>query len=122
MHNPLIYPFLLATLVYGIGFVAFGPLPGVEASSLFQALITLGTALTVTWGAVGLIAIALMIYALKRLDERVERIAGILGFMVWVFAGCAWLLTGGWLLAGSIAIPNAWFWAWAFYNSRTSTL
>jgi hypothetical protein len=36
--------------------------------------------------------------------------------MLWVFAAFCWGLTGGWLLIGSIALSNLWFWFWQYLS------
>jgi hypothetical protein len=43
-------------------------------------------------------------------------VSGLVGFALWVFAAFCWGLTGGWLLIGSIALPNLWFWFWQYLS------
>jgi hypothetical protein len=44
------------------------------------------------------------------------KISGLIGFMLWVFASFCYILTGGWLLLFSVALPNAYFWVWQYLS------
>lgn len=44
------------------------------------------------------------------------KVSGLVGFMLWLFAGFCWVLTGGWFVALAIAFPNIWFWIWQYLS------
>lgn len=50
------------------------------------------------------------------------RLSGLIGFMLWVFAGFCWWLTDGQFLVFAVALPNLWFWIWQYFSlSRFKT-
>jgi hypothetical protein len=114
--NPLTYPFLAATFAYGLGFVFFGTSAGVQDSSLHVAMLSLGASIPALWGAIALGTIILGLVYLLFHKPPAGRSSGLLGFMLWVFAGGCWLVTGGWLLFFAIALPNIYFWIWQYLS------
>lgn len=116
LFNPLIYPSLMTTLVYGFGFVFLSTTGGVGESSLFSAMTTVGGFIPHVWGVACLITIAVGITFLLLNKPPAGRISGIMGFALWVFASFCWGLTGGWFLVIALGIPNMWFWIWQYLS------
>lgn len=119
IFNPLTYPFFIATFFYGLGFLFLGGFTGVKESSLHAAMLALGGVVPPLWGAAALAAIALGVTFLLTKAKTIARLSAMVGFMVWLFAACCWLFTGGWLLVFTIAIPNIWFWVWQYFSLST---
>jgi len=116
VFNPLIYPFLMATLAYGIGFTVFGRTAGVAESSLWVAMYGLGSLLPFVWGVLALGTIVVGITFLLFNLPPAGRISGLVGFMLWTFATGCWAVTGGYLLIFAVGLPNMWFWFWQFFS------
>ena len=114
--NPLSWPFLGATFSYGLGFTVFSGTTGTSASSLFTAMSSLHPAIPFIWGVVALLTILVGITFLMFRIPPAGKISGLVGFMVWVFASFCYILTGGWLLLFSVALPNAYFWVWQYLS------
>lgn len=115
--NPLFYPFLFATLIYGVGFLALGGWSGVNSSSLWTALHALHPWLPSLWGLgatlAALSATALLIF---RKQEWLGEFAALFGFMIWIFAATVYAINGFWLVLLTVTIPNGYF--WGYYYSR----
>jgi hypothetical protein len=116
LFNPLIYPSLMMTLIYGIGFVFLRHTGGVAESSLFTAMTTIGGFIPLAWGIACLLTIVVGIFFLLLNKPPAGRFSGIMGFAVWVFASFCWGLTGGWFLVLALGIPNMWFWIWQYLS------
>lgn len=114
--NFLIYPFLLTTLAYGIGFTFFAHTSGVGGSSLFAAMTSLWPIFPLIWGITSILTIVVGITFLLFNIPPAGKASGIVGFMVWVFATFCWGLTGGWLLVFALGIPNMSFWIWQYLS------
>ena len=117
VFNPLIWPFLLATFAYGLGFAVVMPLTGVAPdSSLFSAMSEIGTAFPVIWGS---IAIATIIGGLTFLMFNIPpfgKVSGLIGFMLWLFAALCYIISGAWLPLLAVAVPNMIFWIWQYLS------
>lgn len=116
LFNPLVWPFLLSTFSYGVGFSLFYWTGSVHESSLFSAITAVGPHVPIIWGAVALFTIIIGITFLLYNLPPAGKSSGILGFMVWVFATICWGFSGGWLLIAAIGIPNMWFWIWQYLS------
>lgn len=112
----MIWPFLIATFIYGVGFTFFSHTEGVDKSSLYSAMYDIHRTAPIVWGSVALITIIIGLTFLLFNIPPAGRISGLVGFALWVFAAFCWGLTGGWLLIGSIALPNLWFWFWQYLS------
>lgn len=114
--NPLIWPFLIGLLAYGVGFSLFSFTEGVGKSSLYIAMLKINSEAPHIWGG---IAVGTIIVGLTFLLFNIPpagRVSGLVGFMLWVFAGFCWAFGGAWLPVLSIAIPNLWFWFWQYLS------
>lgn len=117
--NPLFYAFMLGTLFYGLGFLAFGWTAGVSASSLFQALEGIHHWLPTVWGIAALSAGLLAFYCILTRQIRVSSpLTAMLGFSVWLFAGFCYLQTGAWLLVFTVAGPYGFFWCYWYFRLK----
>lgn len=114
--NPLTYPFLGATMAYGLGFFVFSGAEGVQASSLYQAMLVVAPFMPHIWGGLCVLTIVVGITFLLFNIPPAGKASGLVGFMLWVFAAFCWGLTGGWLLLFSVAVPNMWFWIWQYLS------
>ena len=117
VFNPLIYPFLFSTLVFGIGFAIVQPIFGtLGANSLYTALIVFGSFVPVVWGIIALITIVGGATFLLFNIPPFGKVSGLIGFMLWAFAGMSYFLTGAWLSLLAIAVPNMVFWIWQYLS------
>lgn len=116
LFNPLIYPFLLATSAYGLGFGFLTNTAGVHESSLFMAMTSIGASVPVIWGIIAVLIIIVGFTFLLFNLPPAGKLSGLAGFMLWVFATFCWGLTGGWLLIFAIGVPNMWFWFWQYLS------
>lgn len=114
--NPLSWPFLAATFSYGIGFTVFAGTSGTQASSLWTAMTAIGPAIPFIWGVVCVLTILVGLTFLLFNIPPAGKISGLVGFTLWVFASVCYILTGGWLLLFSVALPNAFFWVWQYLS------
>lgn len=119
--HALVWPFLAATIAYGIGFTAFNSASGVTASSLYHAMFSMHPALPVVWGAVALVAIILVMVYLALEVRWANKVSSLLGSMVWIFASFCYILTGGWLLLFAVSLPNLYFWVWEYLDTPDKT-
>lgn len=113
VFNPLLWPFLIATFAYGVGF-AFTL--GVVDSSLYLSLAALTPALPVAWGILALMVIVGGLTFLLFNLPPYGKLSGLFGFMLWTTAAFAYGFSGSWLLFFAVAIPNMWFWFWQYLS------
>lgn len=116
--NPLIWPFLLATTLYGLGFMLLGDWTGVSSSSLFGAMYDLHNFLPTLWGLVASLAGAAAVTIIARRSGWWGELAALLGFSVWLFAFFVYLLQGFWLVLLTVALPNLYFWTWWYFRVK----
>jgi hypothetical protein len=117
--NILFYPFIFATFFYGLGFSAFGWWSGVSTSSLFHAFMNMHPAVAPVWGACALLAAILAILMVTtRYASWLGSLASMFGFLIWLFAACTYIANGFWLVVLTVAIPNAFFWAWYYMSVK----
>lgn len=116
LFNSLIYPFLLTTLSYGIGFVIFKHTDAVSKSSLFEAMHNISPFLTDIWGILAILVIFVSLYALIFDRPPVGKVNCFIGFLLWFFAAVIYVLSGGILTLFSVAIPNLFFWTWHYFS------
>ena len=110
--NPLIWPFLLSTLVYGVGaLVSTG-----AGSSLLAAMASLHPLAHILWGTVALLTIGCGITFLLFNLPPYGKISGIVGFMLWVFGAWCYVFTSSWVPLFAVAVPNMWFWIWQYLS------
>lgn len=116
--NFLIYPFFLATLSYGIGFLCFGSWAGwIAKSSLFTAMTAIHPWIPFIWGGGAIIAVvAAILFIGTRKFLSIGDTAALFGSLVWIFAAFCYALTGGYLLVFAVALPNLMFWIWYFFR------
>jgi hypothetical protein len=116
LYNPLTYPFLISTLAYGIGFLFFNSTTDVGKSSLFASMHALSVTAPQLWGLAAVTTIVLGVYFLLFNKPPYGKYAGLLGFMVWVFACFCWVLAGALLVFMAVGIPNLIFWFWQYLS------
>ena len=118
--NPLVYPFLFATIIYGLGFIA-SPILGtaVSTSSLFTAMGALHNFLPPLWGICALLAGTLGTYCLlTRHTKYISATASMLGVMVWLFATFIYIGNGFFLVTLTVATVNLYFWVWWYIRLK----
>jgi hypothetical protein len=116
LFNPLIWPFLIATFAYSVGFLTLFSTEAISKSSLWVTMHGLWAPLPFVWGSVCFITIVMGLTFLMFKIPPIGRLSGLLGFMIWVFAGLCWALTGGYITLFSIALPNMYFWMWQYIS------
>ena len=116
LFNFLIYPFLLVTFSYGVGFVFFGGTTAVHDSSLYLAMTHIAPLTPLIWGTIAILVIVVGIYVLLADKPPVGKVTALVGFALWFFAGMCYALTGGWLTLVSVALPSMMFWAWQYFS------
>lgn len=116
--NPLIYPFLAATLLYGLGFFLLGDWTGVSTSSLFTAMSALHNFLPAVWGAMAALAGILGVATIVARKALLGEVPSLLGFSVWAFAAFVYILNSFWLVLLTVALPNLYFWVWWFFRIK----
>lgn len=113
--NPLIWPSLFCTFAYGVGFAILLPLGiPVGTSSLYVSMAQIGTQLPVIWGSICIVTIFGGLFFLLFNKPPLGKFSGLLGFMVWCWAGFCYVLTGNWLVLAAVVFPNMWFWFWQY--------
>lgn len=115
-YNFLIYPFLLSTLSYGIGFALFGSTKAVVKSSLHVAMTDMITWLPAAWGTMCILVILLGAYLLLFDIPPIARANAMTGFILWCFGAWCYFWDGGYLPLAAVALPNIVFWAWQFIS------
>lgn len=116
LFNPLIWPFLVCTFAYGIGFTFFGWTHAVGASSAYQALSAVGSLFPLAWGIVAILTIVLGFTFLMFNLPPAGKISGLIGFMLWLMIGIAYAIEGAYLVLISVAGVNMFFWAWQYIS------
>lgn len=116
--NPLVYPFVLATLAYGVGFTVFGGEAAVRASSLFDAMDSISPLLTHVWGIACIAVVVLVLFSILKSKNALGKTSCFAGALLWFFASFVYILVGGWLTLFSVAIPSLLFWAIQYHELR----
>lgn len=116
MFNPLIYPFLIATFFYGLGFTLFRNTDAVLSSSLHTSMVSISPTLTFIWGVLAITVIAVGLYVLVKDKPPIGKANCFVAWSLWFFAGVVYVLTGGWLTLFSVAFPSLWFWTWQYFS------
>lgn len=117
VFNPLIWPFLFTTFVYGVGFGLILPFTDMAGgSSLYTAMHEVGPQIPALWGAVALLTILGGTTFLLFNIPPFGKVSGLVGFMVWLFAGICYGLRDDWLVMFAVAAPNMWFWFWQYLS------
>lgn len=116
LYNPLIYPFLVTTLSYGIGFTAFRWTEAVNQSSLYLSMHALSPLLTVIWGVLAIVVIVVGLYVLIFDKPPIGKANCLVAWMLWLFAAIVYVLTGGWLTLFAVALPGLFFWTWQYFS------
>lgn len=114
--NPLIYPFILVTFAYGVGFTFFNHTPAVYESSLYQAMVSISPLLTTVWGILAILVILIGFYVLVKDKPPMGKINCFLAFLLWFFAGTVYVLTSGWLTLFAVVVPSIYFWTWQYFS------
>lgn len=114
--NPLIYPSLICTLVYGLGFTIFSWVDSVNSSSLHRAMTEVNPIIPPIWGSIAIATIVVGFTFLLFNVPPAGRISGLVGFMLWVFAGICWSITEAEFVVFAVAVPNLWFWIWQYLS------
>lgn len=113
VFNPLIWPFLLSTLAYGIGALVTTNGAG---SSLVSAMLSLHPLTHFVWGTIAILTIICGITFLLFDIPPFGKVSGIVGFMLWVFGAWCYIFSSSWLPLIAVALPNMWFWFWQYLS------
>lgn len=116
--NPLIYPFLMGTLIYGLGFAFLGDWSGVASSSLFKAMYGINPIVPLVWGSGATLASGSAIVLLLRRRGWWGGIASITGWMVWLFAAIVYGLEGYWMVILTVALVYGYFWVYYYLTIK----
>lgn len=116
LFNPLIYPFLLSTFAYGIGFTLFRNFTAVHESSLFMAMEAISPTLTLIWGVLAIAVIIVGIYVLVYDKPPIGKANCFIAWMLWLFACIVYIQTGGYLTLFSVSLCNLMFWTWQYFS------
>lgn len=115
--NPLIWPFLFATFVYGIGFAVVLPFTTFGgASSLYSTMTKVYSNAPIIWGWVALATIVGGITFLLFNIPPFGKISGLIGFMLWLFGAICYGIEGNWIVLLCVTVPNMWFWFWQYLS------
>lgn len=114
--NPLIYPFLIVTLAYGVGFTVFRKTEAVAASSLFEAMHSIDPVITLIWGVLAVAIILVGMYVLIFDKPPIGKLNCFIAWMLWFFAGVVYVLVGGWLTLFAVVVPSLYFWTWQYFS------
>lgn len=116
--NPLFYPFLVSTFLYGLGFATLNWWSGVSSSSLFQAFFAIHPWLPIIWGVAAVLAATAALVLLLRRKGRFGELAAMFGFLVWLFALIIYAMNGFWLVMATVAAPNLYFWIYYYFKVK----
>jgi hypothetical protein len=117
IFNPLLWPFLFSTLVYGVGFALVLPFTGgLGGSSLYTAMVALHPIIPIIWGYTAIFTILGGATFLLFNIPPFGKVSGLIGFMVWTFAAFCYILSGDWLVLLAVTAPNMWFWFWQYLS------
>ena len=116
--NPLLYPPLLATLVYGSGVVFFGWWDGVALSSLYQAMSGMYPWLPQIWGLFAMVSAASAAVLLLIRRGWWGETAAMTGFLSWMFALFVYMTGGYWLVVITVTLPNLYFWTYYYLSVK----
>ena len=94
---------VLLTLLYGVVFIIMTQTEAYGLSSLYSVMLDVHPRGPLVWG---IAAIAAAVLALA----RQARLASMLGFMVWLFAGICYIIMGNYLLFICLTVPLMLFW------------
>jgi hypothetical protein len=115
--NFLIWPFLLATGAYGVGFALIMPYTDDAGhSTLYDSMEAIYPHAPQLWGIIALLNIIGGLVFLLLDITPFGRASGLVGFTLWCFAAWCYMLTDDWVTLFSIAIPNAMFWIWQYLS------
>lgn len=116
--NVLIWPFIFATLVYGLGFMLFPGFYFVNSSSLFQSFVGVHHWLPEIWGAAAAFAGSSALAMVATRKSPLGATAAMLGALVWIFAGILYAMNGYLLVFLTVACPNLYFWVYYYLRFK----
>lgn len=116
LFNPLLWPFLLSTFAYSVGFTVFVGTSAAAKSSLFVAMTMLHPSVPFIWGILGVVTILGGLTFLLFNIPPYGKFSGIMGFMLWTFVTICYAYQANFLLIFSLALPNIWFWFWQYLS------
>src|SRR5687768_332443 len=98
VFNPLLWPFLLATFAYGVGFAFVLPFTDAAGtSSLYVSMSQIGSYIPMIWGIAAVLNIVGGLTFLLFNIPPFGKATGLVGFTLWSFAAMCYILTGDWL-------------------------
>lgn len=116
--NFLIWPFLLATFAYGVGFTLVYPFIYNPGSSLHEVMSNIIPWLPFVWG-VGCLAVITIGLVFLLFDRPPwGKVSGLLGFMLWIFAVMCYAMAFEFVLLFAVSIPQAMFWRWQWVTLK----
>lgn len=116
--NFLIWPFLLTTVSYGVGFALVYPFFESQASSLHGVMYDIAPWLPLVWGISCLVVIATGLIFLLFNRPPWGKFSGLLGFVLWSFAAACYGMAMNFVVLFAVAIPQSMFWGWQWINLR----
>lgn len=116
VFNPLLWPFLISTLSYGVGFIILASTKMGGTSSLYVAMDSIIPGAALVWGTACIATIVFGLYFLLFNVPPLGKFSGLMGFSIWAFAGVCYLLTGNVIVFFAVALPNLWFWFWQYLS------
>lgn len=116
LFNPLIYPFLLTTFAYGVGFTLFGWTEAVKISLLYKAMMAVAPFMPIVWGALCIVVIVLGLYVIVFDKPPIGKANCMVAWLLWAYATMCFLLTGAWLTVFTVGLPSLFFWTWQYFR------
>lgn len=116
--NDLVWPFLFASLIYGLGFATLGWWDGVSTSSLYKAMNETDVWLPEIWGTCAALASILALVFISTRKTVLGEVSAFFGFLVWAYAVWVYAEAGFWLVVLTVALTNAYFWGWLYLRTK----
>jgi hypothetical protein len=115
-QNPLLYLFLLETLVWGVAFAFFSAASPVTDSFLHMLTVaTFGSTFAFVWGIMAILAVLGSLAGIYLRRSWLGQAVSLTGFCIWLYATIMYISGGYMLHLFAVALPNLLFWLWWFF-------
>lgn len=116
-RNFLSHTFFYVTFVFGVFFTFFYQTDSVGQSVLYKVTkANVGEFPLPIWGLCAILVAVLNTAGIVAGRVRLVRVAAMGGFLLWLFAGIAYLLAQGWFQFLVAAVPQIVFWIWYYFK------
>lgn len=115
--NPLVHIFFYITFVFGFSFTFLNDTENIKNVILFaQSEKSIGYFVISVWGVAAMLITIANTYSV--VNRKFSPAPALLGFMLWLYAGVIYGMTGFYFQLAVVGVPNLIFWGWYYVQIR----